>query len=225
MRKLTNLFSSGVIVRGYYHKSVKTEIHDNANQTLKIRRKQSSKFDWHFRSLFPFRQTQSIRRKPLHPCPQLLQCRQLQAGTEDLHGLFQVLHRGQTGGNPNVPILGIHSIGKRRSRRGHGHTGFLTQRQSPLRCSRHGIQAYEVAALGGIPLGKTQRCDLPVPVVGHRAEFWLQNRRVSLHDLQGVCLIFKVTYMPELIDLIVTDLLHTEQAGEILDVLLVLSKI
>ena len=45
MRKLTNLFSSGVIVRGYYQKSVKTEILDNANQTLKIRRKQSSKFD------------------------------------------------------------------------------------------------------------------------------------------------------------------------------------
>ena len=161
MRKLTNLFSSGVIVRGYYQKSVKTEIHDNANQTLKIRRKQSSKFDWHFRSLFPFRQTQSIRRKPLHPGPQLLQCRQLQAGTEDLHCLFQFLYGRQAGSDTDIPVLGVHPIGECRSRRSHGHTGFLTQRQGPLRCSGHGIQAYEVAALGGHSTGQNPKVRSP----------------------------------------------------------------
>ena len=53
---------------------------------------------------------------------QFLQRCQLQTGGEDLHGLLQFCHGGQTGGDADIAVVGVLSVGEGCAGIGHGDT-------------------------------------------------------------------------------------------------------
>ena len=67
-------------------------------------------------------------------------------------------------------------------------------------------------------MGNAQRLDLPVQPFCDALKFRCHDGGVELHDFQGVRLVLQEPHMAQLVDLIVGDHLHTENAGEIADI-------
>ena len=148
----------------------------------------------------------------------LFQGCQLQAGAEYLHSLFQLLQRGQAGGDADIAVVRVDAVGVSSAGSGHGNARFLAKSQSALGRTGHGVQADKVAALGPLPLSKAQRVDLSFQGVGNQSKFGGHHAGMALHDLNGMGLVLQVAHMAQLIDLVVRDHLHTKHPGKVADV-------
>ena len=67
-------------------------------------------------------------------------------------------------------------------------------------------------------MGNAQWPNLPVQPFCDALKFRCHDGCVELHDLQRVRLVLKKTHMAQLVDLVVGDHLHTENAGEVADI-------
>ena len=67
-------------------------------------------------------------------------------------------------------------------------------------------------------MGNAQRLNLPVQPFCDALKFRRHDGGVELHDLQCVRLVLQEPHMAQLVDLVVGDHLHTENAGEVADI-------
>ena len=93
---------------------------------------------------------------------QFFESSQLQADGQNFHGLFQLLYRGQAGGDSQMVILGVIAVGVGGTGGGQSHTGLLAQLPGTDGGAGHGVQTDEITALGIDPFSNTGRLDFLV---------------------------------------------------------------
>ena len=156
----------------------------------------------------------------IHIRQELLDADQLHHAGEYLHGQLQVLAGREGGGNADVAVVGILTVGEGSSRTGEDQAGLLAPGDDLLGAALHRVEGDEVAALGVGPAADAQAAQLLLQSILDDLKLGAEDIGVAAHMLHHAVDVLEEADVPQLIHLVVADGLDLHLGPDVRQVVL-----